>query len=185
MPRIKSHIDKSSRIAHECADLLNPYTHIDQTQQADAYKIQKVLAFNHYRKVLTIICAFADNQTKEHEWTAHNVSFTMAKFKRQAMQYLMQAPLSQAIINPVPEPVDISSREQMQPLYEWLTQNLLTDADLRFDRGTVTSDGRLDLCKQVIGPQGIKPLLDAMQNSKQVKKIKFLDSLFLERFSGF
>lgn len=168
MPRIKSHLDKSSRIAHECAHLLNPYTHIDPTTDADVYQVCKILSFNHYRKVLTIICSFIDNQKKEHEWTAHNTAINMAKFKRQAMQYLMQAPLSQAIINPVPEPVDVSSHEQMRPLYEWLAQNKLTDEDLKFLRGTVTADGRLDLCKQVIGPQGIKPLLDSLQCSKQV-----------------
>jgi len=31
--------------------------------------------------------------------------------------------------------------------------------------------GRLDLCKQVVGPQGIRPLLDAMKNSSVVNRL--------------
>jgi len=32
-------------------------------------------------------------------------------------------------------------------------------------------DGRLDLCKQVIGPHGVEPLLESMQNSKYVDRL--------------
>ena len=33
------------------------------------------------------------------------------------------------------------------------------------------SGGRLDLCKQVVGPRGIQPLLDAMKNSEVVNRL--------------
>ena len=35
---------------------------------------------------------------------------------------------------------------------------------------TLLPDGRLDLCKMVVGNTGIKPLLDAMQNNDSVKR---------------
>lgn len=60
----------------------------------------------------------------------------------------------------------------MQPLYDWLkTKQAFDDSDLRFLKGVVTSDGRLDLCKQVIGPQGIVPLLDSLKERKEIDKI--------------
>ncbi len=31
--------------------------------------------------------------------------------------------------------------------------------------------GRLDLCKQVVGPQGIQPLLNAMKESSVVNRL--------------
>lgn len=84
----------------------------------------------------------------------------------------MKAPLSDSVVNPVPEPVDIASREQMQPLYDWLSARArIDDDDLRFLKGVVTRDGRLDLCKQVIGPMGIEPLLEAMASSRQVDRL--------------
>jgi len=45
-----------------------------------------------------------------------------------------------------------------------------------FTRGTVCTDGRLDLCKQVIGPCGIKDLLKSLEidSSKSKPKVKHL-----------
>jgi len=61
----------------------------------------------------------------------------------------------------------------MQPLYDWLSARAEKEGtlDLRFLKGVVTSDGRLDLCKQVIGPMGIGPLLEAMGNTKHVDRL--------------
>ncbi len=91
------------------------------------------------------------------------------------METLMKAPFSDAILNPIPEPIDTSSFDQMQPLYDWLASKneILSslEQDLKFLKGTVTSDGRLDLCKQAIGPHGIQPLLDSMSNSKKVNRL--------------
>ena len=36
------------------------------------------------------------------------------------------------------------------------------EGDLSFLRGTICSDKRLDLCKQVIGPGGIEPLMASL-----------------------
>jgi len=94
------------------------------------------------------------------------------------MELLMKAPLSDSVLNPVPEPVDFASREQMEPLYEWLEIEhnpgwirKLNEEDMKFIKGVVTVDGRLDLCKQVIGPQGIEPLLNAMKRCTKVDRI--------------
>jgi len=105
-----------------------------------------------------------DNPRKLSLWARHD---------RLAMETLMKAPLSDAIANPEAEPVDIASREQMQPLYDWLSARTEKEGtlDLRFLKGVVTSDGRLDLCKQVIGPMGIEPLLEAMGNTQHVDRL--------------
>ena len=168
LPRIKNAIDKRSRIGRALADRLNPYTNNELVGE-EQLKGLKMLSYNRYRKILSTICTF--NAQNEHE--NPRKYFFLSRYDRATMERLMQAPLSDSILNPVPEPVDLSSREQMQPLYDWLSLNqlLLEDEDLRFLKGVVTTDGRLDLCKQVIGPAGISPLLDAMTNSKQVNRI--------------
>lgn len=60
-----------------------------------------------------------------------------------------------------PEPVDVSSLEQLKPLYDWLGQQKRQQATptLFFCKGAVTDDGRLDLCKQVGGgeTEGLQP----------------------------
>lgn len=105
----------------------------------------------------------------------------------------MNAPPSGYITNPEPEPgLSIQSifrrdllfllrlvvpcaLEDLQPLLEHLAANRPGPTDEKqpvvFSRGTIMSGGRLDLCKQVVGPQGIQPLLDAMKNSAVVNRL--------------
>ena len=166
LPRVKSSIDRKARVAREIANLLN-----DHKTSND--EVAKILSYNHYRKILSIITRFKDTKQKSFSLNSNPREFMfLARYNKSAMKLLMSAPLSDAILNPVPEPVDISSRDQLQPLYSWLKLNqIFNENDYRFLKGTVTTDGRLDLCKQVIGPQGIQPLLDSMENSKQVNRV--------------
>ena len=109
---------------------------------------------------------------KSSQFNNPRESSILAKYDKLTMDILMKAPLSDSIINPVPEPVDIASREQMQPLYDWLrTNKTFETSDLHFLKGTVTTDGRLDLCKQVIGPKGVNPLLDSLQCCNHIDRI--------------
>lgn len=65
--------------------------------------------------------------------------------------------------------------EDLEPLLEHLTMNKPGPSNdlspVVFTRGTIMSGGRLDLCKQVVGPKGIQPLLDAMKNSEAINRL--------------
>ena len=67
------------------------------------------------------------------------------------------------------------SLNDLQPLLEHLILNKSGPGDdnqsIVFSRGALMTGGRLDLCKQVVGPQGIQPLLNAMKNSSVVNRI--------------
>mmetsp|Transcript_2185 Transcript_2185/g.4677 ORF Transcript_2185/g.4677 Transcript_2185/m.4677 type:complete len:1037 (+) Transcript_2185:772-3882(+) len=86
-------------------------------------------------------------------------------FSIQAWWSLHQNPISHAILYPKPEPVEVATPEQMQPLHEFLNKSpmALLEPEVTFDRGTLLNDGRLDLCKQVIGPAGIDPLFSSLK----------------------
>lgn len=165
-------MDKRSRIGREIANKLNEYK---SEADPEALNLAKMLSYNRYRKVcseLTKFCKKSDTFEDPRQY-----SF-LARHDKSTMERLMKAPLSDSIVNPVPEPVDFASREQMQPLYDWLEDgekigwiSNYTDEDIKFIKGTLTTDGRLDLCKQVIGPQGIEPLLESMKSSKKVDRV--------------
>jgi Ran GTPase-activating protein (RanGAP) involved in mRNA processing and transport len=88
------------------------------------------------------------------------------------MERMLDAPISQAVLNPVPEQFELSPLEQMQPLFDWLTIDEPLDLGVKqFTSGKVTLDGRLDLCKQVVGPQGIGPLLKALSCNTNIKRL--------------
>jgi Ran GTPase-activating protein (RanGAP) involved in mRNA processing and transport len=174
MPRIKSSIDKRSRIGRECANILNPYLNLNENVDLNEYEKLKIKSYNHYRKILSFLSSYSELEEKNFMRKNINYHLQLSKSNKKIMEYLMSAPLSDAILNPVAEPVDISSYEKMQPLYDWLKENpsrLINDSNLKFLKGVITTDGRLDLCKQVIGPDGIKPLLDSIENNKQINRL--------------
>ncbi|GAM24530.1 hypothetical protein SAMD00019534_077050 [Acytostelium subglobosum LB1] len=77
------------------------------------------------------------------------------------------------VLNPEPEPVVQCTREELDPLLEFMMANtqLKDNTPMAFTRGTCMPDGRLDLCKQVVGPEGIKPLLGAMRQHSTIKRL--------------
>lgn len=79
--------------------------------------------------------------------------------------------LSQYVINPRPEAVVPCALHELNPLLDFLSNNFPVKEQTAFPKGTITTDGRLDLCKQVVGPRGIGPLLDAMNKSSCVKRL--------------
>ncbi|CAF4430753.1 unnamed protein product, partial [Adineta steineri] len=94
---------------------------------------------------------------------------------KEQREQLLNAPPSAYITNPEPEPVVPCSLQDLQPLLEHLILNKPgpdnDNQSIVFSRGTIMTGGRLDLCKQVVGPKGIQPLLDAMKNSSVVNRI--------------
>lgn len=60
---------------------------------------------------------------------------------------------------------------ELAPLTGWLALDQAAAAALRFPRGTVLPDGRLDLCKQAIGPDGARAVLDALRGNRFVRSI--------------
>lgn len=77
-------------------------------------------------------------------------------------------PLSDAVVRPRPVPVQPCPPDQLDPLLEHLRDKTAVDAPTEFPRGTHMPDGRLDLCKQVVGPEGIGPVLDALAGHEHV-----------------
>lgn len=72
------------------------------------------------------------------------------------------------IADPAPMPVEVSNRSLFEPIVAFLNSNEPI-RDNTFIRGTTFADGRLDLCKQVVGSQSIKTICDATVNNQHVK----------------
>lgn len=170
IPRTASSINKKTGLARAVALKINPFN-LSELLDLKEIEHKKMLCYNHYRKVLSILKKYHEN-FKSDLYNNPRIYLQLAKNDKKIIDMLLNAPISNAILNPVPEPVDVSSHEQMKPLYDWLTQKETNlHEDKPFLKGTVTSDGRLDLCKQVIGPAGIKPLLDALNENKFVDRL--------------
>jgi Ran GTPase-activating protein (RanGAP) involved in mRNA processing and transport len=68
--------------------------------------------------------------------------------------------------------IEAASAESIAPISQYLQQNhALPTSDLVFPVGTLTQDGRLDLCKQQLGAQGAALILDALSQNQTVKHL--------------
>jgi Ran GTPase-activating protein (RanGAP) involved in mRNA processing and transport len=83
----------------------------------------------------------------------------------------LAAPISPEIIEPKPMPVVPGPLSELKPLLGHLSEQAPTPIPMAFPRGTLMPDGRLDLCKQVVGPAGIGPLLSAVSDNPQVRRL--------------
>lgn len=72
----------------------------------------------------------------------------------------------------VPEIVPCPPGE-LAPLVDWLERREPARATLTFPRGTVLADGRLDLCKQALGPDGVRRVLEALRGHPSIRSILF------------
>ncbi|MEQ1504587.1 MAG: DUF924 family protein [Myxococcota bacterium] len=79
--------------------------------------------------------------------------------------------VADAVTRPRPVPMVPCPVEELDPLLGYLSTRDAPEAPRAFARGTVMPDGRLDLCKQVVGPQGIGPLLTSLSDHPHVTRL--------------
>jgi uncharacterized protein (DUF924 family)/Ran GTPase-activating protein (RanGAP) involved in mRNA processing and transport len=100
--------------------------------------------------------------------------WSRAFLSEEEFERMRRSPLSDAIRHPIPQPVEVAPASELAPLYDFLNSGSClqpnTLGDMTFDRGTVTTDRRLDLCKQVIGPAGITGLFDALAKDRESQR---------------
>lgn len=91
-------------------------------------------------------------------------------------QLLSESP-QEPILHPTAMPVEVSPEEELQPFFNYLSANnpplpLHHDKNgeyISFKRGAYYTDGRIDLCKQVVGPPWIENLMKAIKNNSHVE----------------
>ncbi|MEZ6044363.1 MAG: hypothetical protein R3C11_02030 [Planctomycetaceae bacterium] len=70
----------------------------------------------------------------------------------------------------IPEVVPCPA-EEVQPLVNFLEQNQAPDERIVFPRGTVLPDGRLDLCKQNLGPDSCRLITNSLIGNEYIQSL--------------
>lgn len=65
----------------------------------------------------------------------------------------------------------LATPEELAPLCAALRENRPLTEAVTFPRGTLLPDGRLDLCKQSLGPSGMRQVAEALRGNSQVKSL--------------
>ncbi|AYV86864.1 MAG: hypothetical protein Sylvanvirus11_27 [Sylvanvirus sp.] len=99
------------------------------------------------------------------------VKVSAAEIVRNELKYcaLKRNPIAYEVKEPKAMPVVESSVEELQPFFDFLKLNQGVDNTTEFKRGVVYSDGRMDLCKQVVGPTSIGILMDSLDHNNFIR----------------
>lgn len=90
-----------------------------------------------------------------------------------------------SITNPKPMPVEVTPPEEFRQIFDWLEQaKVPPQFDAIFLRGALFPDGRMDLCKQVVGPVSIVQLCESVAKSGAVKHFLLGNNLAFEGDDG-
>lgn len=78
-------------------------------------------------------------------------------------------PLSDNVLRPKPEPVVACDASELLPLISWMESDDSLQTTTEFDKGTFMQvdgfNGRLDLCKQVVGPSNVDTLIASLASA--------------------
>eukprot|EP00475_Leptophrys_vorax_P011819 TRINITY_DN18306_c0_g1_i1.p1 TRINITY_DN18306_c0_g1~~TRINITY_DN18306_c0_g1_i1.p1 ORF type:complete len:878 (+),score=207.39 TRINITY_DN18306_c0_g1_i1:89-2722(+) len=164
-PRMNDHSDRVCRLAKSVARHLFPLvepSEVDRKQAEsdpnfDLWAYSKGQTYLQYRRLLSTLCRSL-RPKKEDE-----------KVEIEPVVPCMDPPsFSEAVLFPGPMPVVACDPAELKPLFSFLQRNVEIREPVEFDRGTVTPDGRLDLCKEAVGVAGIKGLVNSLQFNDHV-----------------
>lgn len=164
MPRPGGQLDKERRTAHKLARALFP----DIGDHEDE-KIKTWGVIQYSKLISTLSAAVRERKNRE---AAARAKPNKKLIRDHCILRNRSAGLSNAVINPEPMPVEESPLSELEPVIAALASGSADfgDADMvEYTRGVIFRDGRLDLCKQVLGRSHIEKVIDAMRGNQAVK----------------
>ena len=162
LPTLNGAEDKKTHLAHKIARFLFPNEDQDRVQSYIAYRklLSKLRAA--YRRQVTLQQAENVNKDKFRE---------ARKFgQRQIFESLLDEPISDLILNPTPMPVETAPLDELTPFFNHMKQGKAVEGEcVEFVRGAYYDDGRIDMCKQVVGSDWISELVDSIRENANVE----------------
>jgi hypothetical protein len=161
-PRLKSSLNKQTRIASDIALKMYP------TDVSDRQK--RVYSYMQYQRVIAGL-----NQIKKAKIEAERLAKEKAEKEQRELRLvsavctMRKRPVSKAVAEPTPMPVEVPELEKFTPFFQYLTEGGEFDEECKeFQSGACYQDGRIDLCKQVVGPPHISHLLKSIKDNPHV-----------------
>jgi len=177
-PRIGGSRDKKTRIAKELALKLFPEDQTDLSKRTHSYirysKLLRDLKQEYLKQHPPIApppksCGCS---TKYPQYKEARINGNLEKYDK-----LLQEPPGDPVTHPSAMPVEIAPLDELQPFFSYLETNkspvaMYNDKNgeyISFKRGAFYTDGRIDLCKQVVGPTWITNLMESIKMNPYIR----------------
>ena len=168
VPRIKSSLDNQTHFARDLALWLRPASN----------EKEKLTAYVGYQKLYRSICTVLENTSPDRSsYSKGREVETMPRLTVEERLHVLSMPPNLFVAMPEEVPVAPCPIEELTPLINHLSSNSSVPTDnVKFVRGAVVpvktpsgTKGVVDLCKQVVGPDGVAPLLEGLMLCKGVE----------------
>ena len=161
-PRVGGAADRKNRTAKKVARELFP--------NEDANRRVSYIRYSQTISKLRRTWLKQQEQAKLKE--VKNPLFRQARAigQRPVFEQLLNAPVSDEIAHPVAMPVEIAPERELAPIFKYMHSGRGTAFPCQqFDRGAIYDDGRIDMCKQVVGPPFISNLTESVACNPNVR----------------
>lgn len=123
----------------------------------------------HYQRlVATLSKKYVEEKQKEAAIKAEYKTDRILEHQRTNWCCLRKREITKSIGKPEAMPVDIAPKEELLDFFTHLANDKSIEFQ-QFKRGTVYPDGRMDLCKQVVGPIWIGDLMDSLKTNTKIE----------------
>ncbi len=182
-PRLKSFYDKKTNLTHKIAKKIFMEGKKIEDKTVAYIKFSQLISklTKSYRQLQIKL----KNEKQIGLWMQNDYKKARHNNQYELWLELKDRPLSDLIICPQAEPVQIAEYSDLEPFFKFLEANgKITDGQplLEFNKGAFFSEGRIDLCKQVVGPTWIDKLMLALKQNTNVKH--FLLGNNITNFTG-
>ncbi|MGD1809560.1 hypothetical protein ACP6PL_29570 [Dapis sp. BLCC M126] len=162
IPRIDSGEDKRSGLGHNLARQLFP--------AKDEDRIGSYIAYG--RLLAKLRRAYKSQVAEANAKNSQVDSYRQARMfgSRHIFEQLLSAALSDSILNPQPMPVEVAPYQELEPFFTHMKKGQpANQACQEFTRGAYYDDGRIDMCKQVVGDLYIGNLVESIRENPYVE----------------
>lgn len=130
---------------------------------------EQIYANIHYQRLCASLSkAYVENQKNLAMIKAEFKTHRLLEHTRKNWCELKNKKVQSSVAKPTAMPVDVSSLEELKPFFDHLSEN--KDIEFKqFQRGTVYPNGRMDLCKQVVGPTWIGHLMESLKTNDKIE----------------
>jgi Ran GTPase-activating protein (RanGAP) involved in mRNA processing and transport len=130
--------------------------------------IQEHANIHWQRLIAKLSRTYVEQKIKEAALKAEYKTNRVLEHQRTNWCCLLKREISNSIGKPTAMPVDIAPKEELVDFFNHLSQDKSIDFQ-QFKRGTVYPDGRMDLCKQVVGPVWIGELMESLKTNTKIE----------------
>lgn len=162
-PRRQSALDKKCGIAREI--VYNLYNLNENSEEK-----QRVWGYVRYTQIISKLRKAFVNYIEEKDRQEKQAKSAILR-DRELYNTLANAEVSKSIISPSAMPVEVAPFDELNDFLEHMKKNVpvIGEDYIKFTRGAYYNDGRIDMCKQVVGPNWIGALMESIKNNEHVK----------------